>query len=446
MELDYFRKRRPLFRWLRYACWGALALSVAWVAWAVWPANHEVFQAGPLTPAHAMFNHDCQKCHTTSMQPLARLWLGDKGVHSVADQTCVLCHAGPDHQHRSDLMIAAENCASCHKEHRGKMSLARVADGDCTICHASLQQQYAGKTKFRDVHYFATHPEFALALHPHDPGTVKFNHERHLNLTEIKGKEVPGLKAQLKLLRQQQCNYCHQTDATGRYMQPISYDNHCKSCHPLQIGIVERKGTAIADMLKPAAAQFAGTPVSHPRQGETSADVRASLHQRYLSFVQNHTGVMMPAIQESPRPLPASRRGEPVSEKQLDWVNRQMNTAERMLFDGADGCRRCHTENSQPPMRKNGLPEFIKPHIPRRWYSHSVFNHQKHQMLQCTACHDKATTSTTNADVLMPRIGTCQQCHNAGGARFDCVECHNFHQRELRGKWQGQLTIGDCTR
>jgi hypothetical protein len=30
----------------------------------------------------------------------------------------------------------------------------------------------------------------------------------------------------------------------------------------------------------------------------------------------------------------------------------------------------------------------------------------------------------------MPKLDVCAQCHSpAGGARFDCAECHRYHDR-----------------
>ena len=50
----------------------------------------------------------------------------------------------------------------------------------------------------------------------------------------------------------------------------------------------------------------------------------------------------------------------------------------------------------------------------------------------------------TAADVLMPSIDTCKQCHNrtTAGVRSDCLECHQYHDRsaEPRGL-HGRMTV-----
>jgi hypothetical protein len=56
-----------------------------------------------------------------------------------------------------------------------------------------------------------------------------------------------------------------------------------------------------------------------------------------------------------------------------------------------------------------------------------------HRAVDCKACHDDVSKSTSNADVLFKKIDVCQECHappggsTPGGARHDCAECHNYH-------------------
>jgi hypothetical protein len=77
---------------------------------------------------------------------------------------------------------------------------------------------------------------------------------------------------------------------------------------------------------------------------------------------------------------------------------------------------------------------------PRRWFTHSAFDHRPHQNLTCLSCHLPAKTSVLTTDVLSPNLiwqqesgtASCADCHHptnsAGrGARANCVTCHNFH-------------------
>jgi hypothetical protein len=47
----------------------------------------------------------------------------------------------------------------------------------------------------------------------------------------------------------------------------------------------------------------------------------------------------------------------------------------------------------------------------------------------------------------MPRIATCQRCHNPRvGAPSGCADCHRYHDRSRESDWNGRLTIDDCLR
>lgn len=69
---------------------------------------------GPLSPAHARFQADCETCHTPH-----------KGVEPVK---CIACHAGTDFGTKAftSFHANATQCTSCHIEHDGGTSLARM--------------------------------------------------------------------------------------------------------------------------------------------------------------------------------------------------------------------------------------------------------------------------------------------------------------------------------
>jgi hypothetical protein len=435
LELDYFRRPRPLARWLWRGNGIAFALALACVGWALWPTQHAAFQAGPVATPHALVGNDCQTCHDRPFATAAR-FVGDAHP-SVSDQACIRCHAGPDHHPTAP----AHDCAGCHREHRGTAALARVADEFCLECHRTPGPVDGKPFAYEPVRSFAAHPEFDCWRKPSpDPGMIAFNHAKHLALSEDVLRKVgpernADLAAHYTRLREQQCGYCHQPDAAGRYMEPIRYDRHCVSCHPLGIAVTGATGDA--------AAAFALRPAPHPKPGESSATVRAILRDRYLAFAQEHPTVLQ-APEAAPEPvLPWSpRRGRPATDKELGWVNRQLQDAERRLFDISGGCLYCHKETA----RQNGLPTYAEPKIADRWLPHSRFRHDAHRMLRCVECHDRATGSTASADVLLPKVATCQQCHTtAGGARTDCVECHQYHHGDRQG-WKGALDLATLGR
>jgi len=470
-NLDYFRRPCRLARYLRLLSWGSLLVCLILVAFVLLPRHHKALQAGPVSAAHAMFNDDCARCHQDAFQTATRIWHGDK-THSVPDRACTVCHPGPNHQEIKDgrPAITAEHCAECHKEHRGRGFLAWVPDGHCVRCHANPTDIRAD-TRLERVPDFGRHPEFALLrTKAADPGTIKFNHQVHLNLP----REARGIDKPLARLQEQRCGFCHEPDAPGRYMKPVRYEAHCRECHPLSVAVV---GEPLASAA--ALGAFAAQPALHPGLRQTAAVVRADLRQRLLRFAQENpkrvppwslaaslvaqlafplapASATLPGLARStpasvakatPLPsIPGTRRAPPSTPEQLGWVDFQLWHAERSLFDGGDGCRRCHAEKTPLFSRPNGLPEYLQPYVNERWYTSSRFDHKAHRLLNCVECHDKAATSVISADVILPGVATCKRCHNkTDGAKSDCVECHVFHHGGGT-VWRGSLRIDQALR
>jgi hypothetical protein len=111
---------------------------------------------------------------------------------------------------------------------------------------------------------------------------------------------------------------------------------------------------------------------------------------------------------------------------------------ERGLYEGRTAiCPYCHTVEKADP-----LPRIVPPKIPVRWLLHSSFDHRAHRPLACLACHVEAKKSTDTADVLLPKMVVCQECHReGGGARAGCVECHLYHDRSKERPPDGPHTV-----
>jgi hypothetical protein len=432
IELDYVQRPGRRRRGMRIVQWSTFAISLGFVAWTWLPAHRSVYQADSVSVAHTMFNQDCSACHDRPFAPLGRLFGGDAGHPSVLDSTCTSCHAGAAHHPpKNKTEVMATDCVKCHREHRGQPKLAHVANQQCTACHRHIKSVQPN-TKLEDVSdLFSAHPEFALWRHQRqDEGTVHFNHVKHLNLVPEDFRNRKDFRSLVSKLQDEQCNYCHRVDPAGRYMLPIRYDSHCKNCHPL---VVPLTGKWQDEGLQKAAAIFTETPLPHPATGQGPSLVWAVARDRYLDFVQRNPQVVgKPILVENVRPFPGKGTIPLLKKDQLDWANQQMKDAETMLFNGADGCRRCHQEvKGQEVWRPNGLPDYGKPNVPRRWLFASQFNHHSHRQEECVHCHEGAATSAQTKDVLMPKIDTCRQCHHPnGGARTACFECHTFHARQ----------------
>lgn len=442
IQLDYFRRPRGMRRWRSWTAWATFfACAAAVGAIFFLPRGKTFFQAGPVSSAHAFFNNDCGQCHMESFQTARRLWPG-ANVHAVPDSACVRCHDGPLHNKQQ---LESQSCADCHREHRGRVALARLPDESCTGCHADLpvNSRRGAAVEFENVPDFGSHPEFKLWRDgaPTDPGQLRFNHQAHLKPTGTLG---PGGKVETL-----DCANCHRIDGAGRYMQPINYEAHCARCHPLSVQLAGPFGDD--DKLQAAVAAFVKAPAPH----KEPAVVRAALRERLLRFVQDNPVQGVDHV--PPRAIPRPRRLEAVSEKQWVWAKGQLTEVEKLLFGNAQqphnedllfnrpaGCVYCHIPNEERPAGSEDLPVYKKTNVQERWLTHSRFSHETHRMLGCVACH-AAPDSARTSDVLMPRIDACQQCHNPkAGVRSDCVECHKYHDRRNGYEESKGRTIAEC--
>jgi predicted CXXCH cytochrome family protein len=387
-----------LRRWKWWLAWIAPGGAAVWLLWAAVCGDHRIYEAGPVSPAHAMFANDCKTCHTKSWQPAARLASRDPKRRSVPDDACMHCHDGPIHHEQQ--VPADVNCASCHREHRGKVELARVTDATCVSCHADLKTA-TGAPHF-DPHvnsFFTGHPEFSVwKPGKTDTAVIKLNHAVHLKVEHLT------------------CSSCHQPDAERRYMQPIDHEKHCSRCH--------------SNALTFDSERFADQPAPH-REPET---VRAVMRQRYAEFIRKHPETVADGTRPTQeRRVPGRATEGLVTKAEWDWVNQQVDEAYRVVFKGAGGCRYCHTVESS----ESGW-QVAKPNIPKRWLPHSRFHHDSHRMLDCTECH-AAMTSAETSEILLPHIESCRKCHGPnGGARSDCVECHRYHaesRQDFKSRW-----------
>ena len=173
----------------------------------------ELVSNGPLSSNHAAFGGDCQTCHTP--------------FSDVSSDKCAVCHEkygdelgvhtfASHYLYRSGdftrLVPAAHEpaCFGCHTEHVGRDNpITAVADAMCQQCH--------------EVESFDAHPEFdAVVDSVGEDGGLKFPHTHHVN--EVRDRED---LADIE----QTCLYCHNATEGGTGFQPISFDQHCDTCH-----------------------------------------------------------------------------------------------------------------------------------------------------------------------------------------------------------------------
>ena len=386
--------------------------------------KHWVFMPGSVSMKHRLFANDCARCHV-AWKPILTV---------VPDKTCLSCHSGPPHF--SDRALGpAPQCASCHVEHKGQAVLAALFDSTCVQCHADLKVKEARVPVATTIHSFtADHPEFAITVsrpgqhttqrvrlddgeRVEDTAAIKLNHQLHLK-PDVMGPDGP---------EQLSCASCHRVDPQGAYMRPMNYERDCMRCHLLDFD--ER---------------LSGKTVPHGQTLDTvDRFLRATYAEYYLLQHQSELKARGPA-----RRLPGAPRP-----KEEIWVNGMVEQAERLLM-GTPGsktkkgtCVLCHvldrpaaiapsaqfagaTSSTRASASRMAFPAVVKTAMPQRWLPYSNFDHKAHSVLKCVACHDAAPRSARTADVLLPSIASCRNCHfEPGGARAQCLTCHGYHDK-----------------
>lgn len=429
INLDYFKTVHGIPRWRRILSVVFTLLGVAWLGWHGLRGSPAPYNAGPVSHSHGMFGQKCSACHVT------------KGfTHNTTDQACLACHDGPVHQASQTF---TPRCTDCHVEHQGSVRLASTTDSACTQCHADLKTKDAKLQFAANVTGFAgkDHPEFAPLRPGHsDPGTIKFNHQVHLD--PKKGIRGPHGMVMLK------CDDCHRNTGLSEpwpyldpilkpvalttggpnpapavmndrsYMGPVNYEKHCSSCHTLQFD--KRFQESV--------------PHKEPKV------VYDFVLKKFTEYIAAHPNEIH-TVDEPDKRLP-TRPPQAIPRNAQEWIQNHMSDAELLLWRKA--CKECHTMNY-----KSGepLPEVAKAQITPRWLTHANFDHESHRMLDCKSCHTRVESSKETSDVLIPGIKVCQDCHRSGAnaAEARCFECHSYHDWSKEKRVSGAFTVTQLT-
>ena len=503
IQLDYFKHPHP-FRSAKL--WISIGLAVVAAAAVIVYAlrgDHRLYTSGPVSTAHAMFGTRCADCHA-AVAPTAAAGAPSRAAFfvPVSDLTCSLCHEGPSH-HQNQTFTPA--CASCHFEHKSRFRLVDLGDRQCTQCHAGLASKDGRAPEFatKIASFDSGHPEFAVDVlrdgrktrvrlddktAPRDGAQIKLNHALHLKAGLGGLDDVKARTGKLGIIDRDgqpalSCSYCHRLDERRVSIKPIAYADHCVDCHPIVSKIVPgavaphagprivhaclkmtleaseqraataKGGTTTAKVnedcgiLRMAAAPAAPAAA---QESEPEAPRGGRLGGRSASSAPAETpepeaprgarlGRSAPAEDEPERPRRGLRGGgeEAKAAPEAPAGLAQLARLEKEIF-GPGNCAKCHTMTPSSA----GVPAVAPTAIPVRWLPHSVFDHGVHRSLTCTECHGKATKSTDTADVLLPSVSVCRECHRtAGGARASCVECHLYHDKTEERDPSGPLTV-----
>ncbi len=241
----------PSLRTLRGRCVIAAVLFTAGLLLTLLggSARERSVDPGPLTSAHAQSNARCGDCHAPAAAGGDGRFVGVRRPTSAA---CLRCHSLGDHplaphgldgaalaaasakSGRSAAGASAEfavlslaklarapdeaagDCATCHKEHRGRgASLTEFSNGQCQVCHLTTFATFA-----------EGHPDFGD--YPFRRRTrIVFDHAKHMQVhfadPAFSGAAPKG------------CDACHVASAAGGFMTVKGFDQACSACHGAQV-------------------------------------------------------------------------------------------------------------------------------------------------------------------------------------------------------------------
>ncbi|MCR2746567.1 cytochrome c3 family protein [Limnobacter parvus] len=389
-------------------------------------AFDSVWNPGPLASAHSNLEGDCQACHA-----------GD--FSRVKDESCMVCHSNMGlhvaEQSLPNTSFEEGRCASCHRDHKGRESLAEqnkhFVGADCAACHTNIEA-VAPKTETLAVSDFAgdKHPAFRVTVatgpEPSDlrrirmvanepiveKTTLKFPHDVHM---DPKGIDSPSKKVVME------CANCHEPADTKTGFETLSMESHCQECHKLSFE------PALPDRQVPHG------PVSAVLSTVEEFYSYLALHPEERNKVNTQRAVLRarPGEKNPNRSNLRNLSGNPRAQAAFATVELFENTACAVCHEvkAVDGLGNTKTSGSRMP--QYSIAEFNPAHP---WMPMAKFDHKAHEFENCESCH-KASESEEASDVLMPAIDGCQTCH-AGSkpalnkVQSDCGVCHEYHIHE----------------
>jgi predicted CXXCH cytochrome family protein len=313
-------------------------------------------------------------------------------VHTIFAGKCQLCHV-PEGGFASKMLVSDKACLSCHDGPRHRKD---SPVGTCTSCHVEHQGikgqldevndancAWCHKTMHPSIANFdSDHPEFAALKEP-DPGNINLNHKVHL------GPKVGAT-----------CDSCHvpsdappctpkgaacgRPSATYAFMTPIKYENNCGGCHD---------------------SMSFNTTFGDAAPHDTPENIHAW-------FMKNHGN---------------AGAGEIASAEQHLWLS---------------SCTVCHRNID---VSQGEFPKIQPAQIPSRWYKKADFSHDSHRSLDCLVCHSSVSTSQDTADVNLPGVSVCQNCHRPERAENRCFQCHVYHDWPHEKMIEGKVKLNQLT-
>jgi predicted CXXCH cytochrome family protein len=371
---------------------------------------------GPLSAGHQQFGRNCGRCHELPF------------VH-VRDRVCIECHRGtPGHVQPASLqrsLFAGTRCESCHADHKGPVALVRRDADLCVSCHGDLKRRDKDTALANATDFAGDHPAFKLTLWQ-GPGAndvmrvpqaekarlvqrpnLRFPHDVHLK------SSITGPKGRKTLT----CGDCHIADTSGRSFMPLDMKRSCIECHTLQF--------------EPAVTT---RQVPHG----SAEDAMLTMQEFYANIALNNIPVDVVDLGDIRRGLPKLTGGvitEDERRQALAWAKAKVEQVSEDLFEKRV-CIVCHEVTKKMTSGEAGASTTwaITPvHLATSFFPKARFDHASHRTgnVKCTDCH-AVEQSHSSADVAMPDIAKCRECHagnEPAGNRVasTCIACHGFH-------------------
>ena len=435
IDLNYFKRPHPLRRWRTLLSIAAPAIGLVWLGGMAIAGSRAPYSSGPVTQAHAFVEMKCEVCHASDTAFRAH----------PPERACLTCHDAPAHTLTAPAGHETPACATCHREHQGRVALTATADRFCVDCHGTMNDS-APITPFdpatvvtlrpvpgapppevprppvRLVRDFpGGHPEFFVRRDAYeDPASIHFNHEVHAK-ADLRGPSGPETLT---------CVTCHKPEIartsskqvlrTG-LMAPLTYEQNCARCHSLYFD------------------ERIDAPAPHEEARVVLSFVERALREHIAA---NPADINKPDGPARRIPLNFPRPVQPPARTPAEWVQRRAQQARQVLFDRT--CVECHdrTKLGQSDGPDYSGPFFGGVKLTRQWMPYAAFDHAPHLMVTCTSCH-AAEKSRLTSDVLMPSIAVCATCHTAekSAAPATCATCHAYHDWTKAQPVTGHITL-----
>jgi hypothetical protein len=214
------------------------------------------------------------------------------------------------------------------------------------------------------------------------------------------------------------CRDCHLAEESGVGFKPVSMERQCASCHRLE---------------------FEPDVTSRQVPHGSERNVMLTLREFYASEALGTTPLEVTTVDGLLR-RPPMRPLEVRQRQAADWANEKALHVATDLFE-VRVCVVCHevsrtgevllpTASGQSVL---GVPWKVAPVVlTQHFMPKASFEHAKHAAIDCLDCH-KVTQSKNLAEVAMPEIGKCRECHVGAEPEThkissNCELCHGFHR------------------